>query len=88
MTPRSPHRRRPAPAYTGAVGVALVFVLVIAGLLLIPSMPLAGVVVIALGYGVSRLVGGRSESSFTAGLMVLGGLGAVAVIAQYLTAML
>lgn len=88
MTPRSPHsRRRPGP-YTGPVGVALIFLLVIAGLLLIPSMPLAGLVMIAIGYGVSRLVGGRSESAFVASLMVLGGLGALAVVAQYITAML
>ena len=70
------------------MGTAVVLAVVIVGLLLVPKYPLAALAVVALGYGISRKVGGRSEAAFMAALMVLAGLGAVAVVGQYLTAAL
>lgn len=64
---QSHHQRRPWPAYSGAMGTAVVLLVVVGGLLLIPAHPLAGLLVLALGYGISRLVGGRSEAMMHSG---------------------
>ena len=64
------------------VGVSMVVVVI--GLLMLPSAPLAGLLVMAGGAWTFSKASGRSEDVFVALLMIGAGLGAGAIFVQYL----
>jgi hypothetical protein len=64
--------------------VALSGLIVVIGLMLLPAAPLAGVLVALAGGWIFTKASGRSEDVFMAMLMVLGGLGGLALFGQYL----
>lgn len=68
--------------------MALTLMLAAAGVLLLPQYTWAGIGLLALSYLANRATTARDEETFIGCLMVLGGLGALAVVAQFITARL
>lgn len=71
-------------AYTPGVLTGLTILVVAIGLVLMAAHPLAGLLIVAVGYAIFRRSGVRDEELFTAALAVLAGAGALLVFGQYL----
>jgi hypothetical protein len=65
---------------------ALMFGLVVLGLLLIPEHPLAGLALVGVGYLASRFATRRGEDALVSVITFVGVVGACAVWARYLIA--
>lgn len=61
----------------------LVFALVIVGVILVPTLPLAGFALIGAALALGKAASGRDEDRFMAVLVILGGAGAAVQVARY-----
>lgn len=91
-SPRDPLLPRPRPALgcrlRGMFANALMFGLVVLGLLLIPEHPLAGLALVGAGYLASRFATRRGEDALVSVITFVSVVGACAVWARYLIARL
>lgn len=64
--------------------MALTFFLVIFGLVCLPNATLPGLLLIGAGGWVHKKMTAAHEERFMGGLMILGGLGALALVIQFI----